>query len=188
MSRKRGSWYNKSRAGLGRSQASLLGLLSAWRLPITSRQRLINRYHGTVCRRLWRQCEIHYCPSSPVANGGSAPGGAWTDPLSVYYFSNHTSEWNLGWEMTRSSRMCHADGQLVGGVWQGGGPRDQPCCQPLSWREALHLWPGSRLQVQSQQTWWQIEGWRAGWPDGWSLPPLVLMGPLPGPSAILVQA
>lgn len=139
--------YNKSRAGLGRSQASLLGLLSAWRLPITSRQRLINRYHGTVCRRLWRQCEIHYCPSSPVANGGSAPGGAWTDPLSVYYFSNHTSEWNLGWEMTRSSRMCHADGQLVGGVWQGGGPRDQPCCQPLSWREALHLWPGSRLQV-----------------------------------------
>ena len=30
MSRKGGSWYNKSRARLGRRQGSLTGLLSAW--------------------------------------------------------------------------------------------------------------------------------------------------------------
>lgn len=34
-----------------------------------SRQCLINRYHGIIRRRLRHQYEIHYCPSSPVANG-----------------------------------------------------------------------------------------------------------------------
>lgn len=50
-----GSWHNKSRTRLGGGQGSLTGLLSAWRLPITSRQGLINRYHGIIRRRLRHQ-------------------------------------------------------------------------------------------------------------------------------------
>lgn len=65
-----GSWCNKSRARLGEARAPLTGLAFCLVITITSRQRRCqNRYHGIIRRRLWHQYEIHYCPSSPVANG-----------------------------------------------------------------------------------------------------------------------